>query len=256
MKSLALPFSLLVAVSLYGSTASAEERPGRGSTHPLAWDALEKSAEAKPGENATGFSFKVTNQSSAAVVIKGAHTSCGCTVAELPATPWTLAAGASGDIKVVVDHGGKEGRVTKTVEIDSSAGLQTLLVTVNVPPPDETQRECNRQIAAANRQAVFRGECASCHAAPIGTKTGGELLLAACAICHVSAHRASIVPDLMTAREHRDAAFWRKWIGEGKEQTLMPAFARERGGPLTNEQIESLVEFCVRNLPTEPRKTE
>jgi mono/diheme cytochrome c family protein len=252
MKSLACLLSLLVAGVLVLPAA----RSGEASPAPLVWDAMEKSAEATPGQNATAFAFKVTNPSAAAVVIKSARTSCGCTVAELPATPWTLAAGTSGDIKVVVDHGGKEGRVTKTVEIESSAGLHTLLVTVNVPPPDETQRECNRQIAAANRQAVFRGDCASCHAAPIGTKTGGELFLAACTICHVSAHRASFVPDLMTAREKRDAAFWRKWIGEGKEQTLMPAFARERGGPLTTEQIESLVEFCVRNLPSEPRTTE
>jgi hypothetical protein len=65
-------------------------------------------------------------------------------------------------------------------------------------------------------------------------------------------HRASMVPTLLVAREPRDAAFWRKWISEGKEHTLMPAFAKEHGGPLTPEQIESLVEFAVTSFPKVP----
>ena len=56
------------------------------------------------------------------------------------------------------------------------------------------------------------------------------------------------------AREPRDAAFWRKWISEGKEGTLMPAFAQAQGGPLTDQQIESLIEFALASLPTQPRK--
>ena len=85
-------------------------------------------------------------------------------------------------------------------------------------------------------------------------KTGAELFHTACGICHFAAPRASVVPDLLTAREPRDAAFWRKWISEGKEGTLMPAFAQAQGGPLTDQQIESLIEFALASLPTQPRK--
>lgn len=214
---------------------------------------MEKTIEAKPGDGVADFAFTVTNRSSHEVTIKEVQTSCGCTTADLPSTPWTLAPGAKGAMTVTVDFGGKEGRVTKTVEVDSTEGEQTLFVTVKIPPPDESQRERNRQLAMANRQAVFRGDCASCHAARIGTQTGGDLFQAACVVCHVTAHRASMVPDLMVATEHRDAAFWRKWIGEGREGSLMPAFAKKNGGPLTSRQIESLVDFALKQLPTEPR---
>jgi hypothetical protein len=63
-----------------------------------------------------------------------------------------------------------------------------------------------------------------------------------------------MVPDLLIARERRDSAWWQRWIAEGKEGTLMPAFAQARGGPLTEAQVASLVEFALSHLPTEPRK--
>lgn len=249
-----------VAVCLASCTKRPPVEPPAASTatvasqeNPLVWDAMEKTIDAKPGDGAVEFEFDVTNKSARLVTISEVHTSCGCTVAQLPSTPWKIAAGSGGTMKVTVDFSGKEGRVTKTVEITSSEGLQTLLVNVNIPPPDEKQRERNRRIALANRQEVFRNECATCHAAAIGKKTAGELFQAACTVCHISAHRASMVPDLLTAREHRDAAFWRKWITEGKEGSLMPAFAQSHGGPLTEAQIESLVAFALASLPTEPR---
>ena len=34
----------------------------------------------------------------------------------------------------------------------------------------------------------------------------------------------------------------------------MPAFAQSQGGPLTDQQIESLIEFALASLPTQPRK--
>jgi mono/diheme cytochrome c family protein len=75
-----------------------------------------------------------------------------------------------------------------------------------------------------------------------------------CGVCHLAGHRASMVPDLLVAREPRDAAWWTKWITEGKEGSLMPAFALQQGGPLSRSQIVSLVDFALANLPTEPPK--
>jgi mono/diheme cytochrome c family protein len=79
------------------------------------------------------------------------------------------------------------------------------------------------------------------------------LFRAACEVCHTASHRASMVPDLLVAREHRDASWWRAWITEGKSGSLMPAFAQKNGGPLTEAQIASLVEFALTHLPTEAR---
>ena len=140
--------------------------------HPLAWDAMEKTLDAKLGDGVAEFSFAVANSSERPVVIESVHTSCHCTTVDLPPMPWTLAAGASGTISVVVDLRGKEGRITKSIEVASTAGLQTLQVTVNIPEPDVDIRATNQRIAALSRQAVFRGDCATCHVAPLGTKTG------------------------------------------------------------------------------------
>lgn len=250
----------LLAIAIGGAGAAlhlrAADRPTAGSgaaaVHPLAWDAMEKSLDAKHGDSVADFEFTVTNRSDKVVTITELRPSCGCTVAEMPSSPWVLAPGAKGSFHALVDFGGKHGKFSKSVLVGSTAGVQTLGMTVNIPEPDAATRLRNQQLAAANRQAVFRGDCASCHVAPIGNKTGAELFQAACAICHLASPRAEVVSDLLKPREPRDAAYWRKWITEGREGSLMPGFAQTHGGPLSEAQVESLVEFAVRQLPAGP----
>src|SRR5262245_54072455 len=79
--------------------------------HPLAWDALEKKSEPKPGEDTAWFTFRVTNRSDRAVTITQVQPSCGCTTVETPPVPWVLAAGAKGEVNALVDFRGKEGAV-------------------------------------------------------------------------------------------------------------------------------------------------
>ena len=244
-------FLLLFAVMV--TRAFAAETPAPAS-HPLSWDAMEKNVEVKPGDDAAAFTFSVTNQSAARVEIAEIRPSCGCTVAEMPSTPWILEPGAKGSFNAVVDIRGKQGKFSKSLYVSSTGGAQMLTVTVNIPDSPDAARERNRQMAAHDRQAVFRGECASCHVAPTVGKMGEQLFQAACAICHLANPRASMVPDLLVAREPRDAAYWKKWIAEGKESSLMPAFAQAHHGPLTDAQITSLVEFALARLPTESRK--
>jgi mono/diheme cytochrome c family protein len=237
-----------VAIAL-GAAEKTDDPP----PNPLVWDATDKTLQARPGDGAADFSFKVTNTSDKPVTISEVQPSCRCTVVDMPNLPWVLAPGASGRVLATVDLSGKDGELTKSLYVDSSAGVQALLMHVKIPVPDEATRERNRKLAAANRQAVFRGECAVCHAAPIAQKTGGDLFQAACEICHLTPRRASIVPDLLVAHEHRDAAWWRAWITDGKDGALMPAFGKKHDGPLTDAQIESLIEFALSHLPTEER---
>jgi mono/diheme cytochrome c family protein len=63
-----------------------------------------------------------------------------------------------------------------------------------------------------------------------------------------------MIPDLRAMSEPRDAAYWRASITDGIDGTLMPAFAKEKGGILSDEQIESLVKFLV-ETPLEPAAT-
>jgi len=241
------PFFLAVLSAL------AQPNPSATPPHPLVWDAMEKTLEVKPDDGAADFEFSVTNTSGRPVEIIEIRPSCGCTVAEMPSIPWILAPEAKGSFRGTIDFRGKHGKISKSLFVNSSAGLQVLGIVVNLPDmPDP--RERNREMASLDRQAVFKGDCASCHATPAQGKMGGELFAIACGVCHLANHRASMVPDLSVAKEPRDAEYCRKWISAGKEGTLMPAFAERNGGPLTDEQVASLVEFAFAHLPTQPPK--
>ena len=226
--------------------------PESGRRHPIVWDAMEKSVEAKSGDGAAEFVFLATNTSDRAITILSVRPSCGCTVVALPAVPWVLPPGGSGTLPATVDITGKDGALTKFLYVESTGGPQTLLMHIKLPPVDENMRQRNQETARADRQAVFRGSCVQCHVLPAMEKTGEDLFRAACVICHATTGRASMVPDLFVARQHRDAAWWRTWISDGREGTLMPAFAKPRG-VLTTDEIESLVAFALSHLPTEPK---
>ena len=243
---------LLLALATAAIAATAEKKSGERPKKPLVWDAMEKTFEAKAGEFEAHFVFTVTNQSDEPVTILMVRPSCGCTVVETPADPWVLAPRARGSLAANVDITGKDGTLTKDLTIGSTMGQQRLLMHIKAPPMDDNVRLKNQEAARADRQAVFRGSCVQCHVIPTMGKTGEELFRAACLICHTPEGRASMVPSLLEARSHRDAAWWRTWITEGKDGTLMPAFGKPRG-ILTETEIESLVEFALARLPTEPK---
>jgi len=213
----------------------------------LAWDAESKDYQAKLGDTNAVFTFWLTNVCDKEVLVNSVRTSCGCTVAKLPETPWHIGPGSNGPINVTVDLRGKRGKVVKTVTADTTAGIKSLLVSITIPTDPKFEAQMNRsqnmQLATADRQMVFRGECAKCHVEPTRGKTGRDLYVAACGICHEAEHRASMVPDLKALKHPTDRAFWAQWTKSGKPGSLMPAFAAEQGRPLSSEQIESLADY-------------
>lgn len=245
-----------VALALLGLGVVSQSRAAGAADQPAAllWDSSEKLIKSAPGEHAADFQFTATNVSDRTVTIRQLMPTCGCTVAEMPSSPWVLEPGASGTFSGTIDFKGKAGIVKKAIHVTSSEGVQTLTIAVEVAQMDDAERRRNQELAQANRQVVFQGECAKCHLMPAVGKQGGALFMAACAVCHITEHRSSIVPDLLVAKTRRDAEYWRKWIAEGKEGTLMPAWSRRHGGPLTDEEIESLVTFALGALPTAPRE--
>jgi len=223
----------------------------------FAYDALVKEQTLQAGATNAVFTFALTNTSKAEVTINAVRTSCGCTVAKLPAVPWRLAPGASGTFDVTVDVRGKSGILTKTVTVDSTAGYRYLTVRLSLPapPPPQmaaTDRARNLQMALTDRQAVFRQECAVCHTLQAGGKKGEALFHATCSVCHEAEHRASMVPNLRALNKPTDAEYWRTWITKGKANGLMPAWANSEGGVLTPDQIESLVEYLTGPFKTAP----
>ena len=47
-----------------------------------------------------------------------------------------------------------------------------------------------------------------------------------------------------------DRTYWRVWTTQGKAGSLMPAFARAEGGPLTDDQINSLADYLAEHIPS------
>lgn len=221
----------------------------------IAWDGEQKEATVKLGEVEAHFKFCLTNVSPGEVTILNVATSCGCTAAHLPPMPWKLVPGTNGEINVTMNVAGKSGTVFKTVTVSTDKGNKTLMVKsiIAAPPAGGVAmdgRARNQQLALADRQAVFKGDCASCHVAPAAGKMGKELYTTACAICHEAEHRATMVSDLHNLKQEMGRELWQIWITYGKPGSLMPAFAKSQGGPLTDEQIRSLVDYLVKAMPS------
>jgi mono/diheme cytochrome c family protein len=215
----------------------------------------------QPGETEAGFTFRLTNVSAENVVVLNVMTSCSCATAKHPPTPWQIGPGESGELQIVMDVHGKTGTVEKGAAVETQKGVRPLTMSVTIPPAPAasaggTMREKNLQLAAIDRQAVFKGDCARCHAAPAAGLMGQPLYVAACGVCHEAEHRASMVPDLRRLDHPTNREFWRQMIAQGKPGTLMPAFAHEHGGPLTGPQIDSLAQYLAATLsPRHPAKT-
>jgi mono/diheme cytochrome c family protein len=204
---------------------------------------------------ATNFMFWFTNTSTTDIFITHTESSCDCTVAKLPSQPWMILPGESFSLDVKMNLMGRHGRVTKEVLVVTSHGSHILKVHADIPLTPApfnvavSARQQDVAVARKDRQAVFQGSCAACHALPTVDRTGEALFAKACGICHLSRQRADFVPDLATLKHPTGSDYWRNWITHGKEGTLMPAFARSARGILDTNQIESLVEYLLGAYP-------
>jgi mono/diheme cytochrome c family protein len=217
----------------------------------LAFDSELKEYDAKPFELSAPFVFTLSNNWTNEILIRSVKTSCGCTVASLPSEPWHLAPGSNGQVQATVNLSGKPtGTIEKTLTFDTSVGprVATVRVVIPQPPPagplppplTETERKNAMILAGADAKAIFKGQCAECHAKPTFGRGGADLYAAACGICHDSPHRASIVTDLHTLKQPGGYEYWKRMIRNGKPNTMMPGFAESQGGPLNDAQVASL----------------
>jgi mono/diheme cytochrome c family protein len=222
----------------------------------LAWDSTSKETNAAADQPQAHFVFNFTNVSTGNVTfIAPPRPSCGCTTAEVPPIPWTIPSGAHEQIGVTVNLAFKTGILYKTVNVITDKGSKLLTLRINIQPPvirtlSDAERARGMLAAKADRQAVFKNDCATCHVKPGIGKYGKSLYDAVCAICHEGEHRATMVPDLHHLKTPTNDQFWRVWIAHGKPGSLMPAFSTADGGPLNDLQIASLAAYLDAAMPS------
>jgi len=258
-------FVILGLLWLGVATGSLAAPPAQTNSTPdvprLVFDAEAHSYQASPGELSAPFTINLTNVWTNDIFIDRATSSCTCTIAALPASPWLLKPHQSGQVHAQIKLTAKMGLVTKPVTFyyrvmpDNTILNHSIDLTVNVPPPpamtgkmSEADRLAARAKARADAQSIFQGDCARCHADK-GRDAMGEALYAAdCGICHESSHRESAVPDLHALKHPTDFDYWKTIITFGKPTNMMPAFAASQGGPLNEAQIASLANYLSHTI--------
>ena len=221
----------------------------------IAWNATSQAVDVPAEEPKAHFLFSFTNISDKPFAITTVKPSCGCTTANIPALPWMIGVGVSGQIPITVNIGGRTGVLFKSVFIATERGSQTLQLRINVQPAvvptlSDADRINGMNIAKMDRQAVFKGDCITCHAKNVQGKYSKNLYDNVCAVCHEAANRASMVPDLHNLKVPTNNDFWQTWIKFGKAGSFMPAFSSTQGGPLSDMQIASLAAYLTTAIPS------
>jgi len=184
-------------------------------------------------------SFNITNTGNKLLIIKDITSTCGCTVPVLNRK--RLGAGQHTTLVVMVNTAMKQGTVTKNVEVQSNDPKRPVVkIALKL-----TIRDPHIGMSEGKAAVIFTNEkCARCHAAQGVGLFGEELYRADCAMCHGVKANGAVGPSLRGPYK-TDPAFAKRMtdvISYGsKIHKSMPGFLGEAGGPLAQEQIDSLV---------------
>jgi mono/diheme cytochrome c family protein len=192
--------------------------------------------------------FVLYNKGGKTLRISDIQTSCGCTVAKI--SKQNIAPGDFTKVHVEMDTSIKLGKVRKEITVSSNDPDRpklTLFLIGNVLPK-KMKGHAQISLKAQDPLVLFKGDCASCHVKPGIGKTGKALFLADCAMCHgVNAQgHGSAGPSLLNLDYDHENTLKsiRRVIAEGSPRSpQMPPFSKAKGGPLSEDQIDSLVNF-------------
>lgn len=183
--------------------------------------------------------FEFRNNGNEDLVIQQLRTTCGCTAAVASTGPY--APGASGSIEASYDSRGKIGFATKEIQVvtNDPRGPQILRLEGTVLAEEHP--------AKSPADILFTGNCASCHSLPAQGKKGKALYDAVCYLCHdfPTEHGKPRIAPSKEAMSTISKKRLKRLISEGIPNTSMPGFAHSVKGPLTKEQIDSLVEYIL-----------
>ncbi len=230
---------LLLVLSTYIYQGMAEEiKPPTG---PII-DFAEKSydlGEAKENVEVR-HTFTVLNRGDKILTIDKVTSSCGCTIPTMKVK--TIEPGGSAPLEVIMDTAMKQGKVTKDIEVYSDdPKLRKAIVQLTV-----TVKNLHTGLSSEQRAKIFEGRCAVCHVqAGLGLE-GGDLYQADCGMCHGMKGQGVVGPALVP-HDYADPlvfAYMEKITSFGsKSHASMPGFLMEAGGPLTAQDIKSILQF-------------
>jgi mono/diheme cytochrome c family protein len=193
-------------------------------------------------------SFLIYNIGGKHLRIMDVETSCGCTVADI--SKHVVAPGDFTRIQVTLDTSIKLGKIRKEITVHSNDPKRPdlPLFVVGEVLPKKVMGHAEIDLKSTNRLVLFQGKCATCHVQQGVGKTGKALFVADCAMCHgINAQGNHGSGPSLLGGNYDDEAF-RKHIHDvianGSPQSpQMPPFAQSQGGPLTEDEINSLVSF-------------
>jgi hypothetical protein len=186
--------------------------------------------------------FQIQNKGGSTLVIKEAKPTCDCTTVKLDKTE--VPGGKSTDLEVTVDTTMKMGEIKKEILISTNDPLHSqskVTVIAQVDP--------HAGMSAIGPSKLFSAKCGVCHVTPGIGKLGEDLYLADCAMCHgfradgKGAPAPSLVGGNLEDKAVRASLREITAFGNKTNPTAMPGFIKEKGGPLTGAEIDSLVEY-------------
>jgi len=184
--------------------------------------------EVMEGEEAHARLF-VRNTGFLPLHIAEVQSACGCTVSSLASRE--VPPGGFTTLDVRIDTTAKGDSIKKKVTVVDALGRRAdawLSLHVKDNPH-----------ADLSDKGIFSGKCAACHVAPAaGKKKGADIYAAVCAMCHGEKGRGAYAPAL----RGRDAGSLRSILQHGINRR-MPAFSRQKGGPLDEIQLAEVAKW-------------
>lgn len=194
-------------------------------------------------------SFTVINAGKAPLTVTEAKSECGCTATNFKGA--VLKPGASVKLDIVVDTTMKQGPVTKDMVVysdDPARPISRLFITMDV-------KNAHGTMSLKDRTKVFTAErCKRCHVDEGVGQFGKELFEADCAMCHRKQESGILSGPLIESVDYSDpllSAHAREVIAHGsKTNPSMPGYLDSAGGPLSKEQVDSLVKYLSKHNAT------
>lgn len=202
------------------------------------------------------FAFK--NLGEGDLELKSVEPSCGCTVVDQLKNIY--GSNEVDTLKAVLDTEDKFGIIRKEITVttnDPNQETVLLVLEANVKEHPNASKMAEMRANAGANASIFEGECRSCHVNRGVGKFGKDLYAASCQMCHGPAgvEDGKHHPGTPMSKDYLafiEETTLGKLIAEGstdpRKKGMMPGFQSDFGGPLSEQQINSLTVY-LKSIP-------